>query len=232
MSFDNLPERGRESRNELWIAVGVLSLVLGLFAAEVATNYHPGKLVGLLFVVAWVPLIALHELGHAAAAWLVGWRVGHVVVGFGRTVWRARIGTAVLELRMYPVMGFATSVPMDLRLPRVKDAFVYFGGPGVELLLAGALVWAVGTETFFAASGDPAVIAAQAVGIAALAGAVFNLIPTTVPIGGRLVPNDGMGILTSFFRKTESYRDSVALRYDPDLERWTDPDDADWWRRR
>ena len=232
MSLHEGPQRGPETRQEIAIAVGVLLLGVGLFAAEVVTDYRPAKLVGLLFLVAWLPLIALHEAGHAVAARLVGWRVGQVVVGFGKPMWRGRVGGAAVELRLFPIEGFVTNVPGDLNFPRLKHAFIYFAGPGVELLLAGVLIGVVGWDRFFTESPDGFVIAAQAVGVAALVGGVLNLIPHGGQVGGRTVPNDGLGILLCVFRPDSFYRSMVGLRYDEADGEWKEDDPADWWKRR
>src|SRR4029079_10194629 len=79
------------------------ALFLGLFIAEMVTNYQPAKL-SVLFVLAfWVPLLVLHEGGHAVMAAVLGWHVGQIVIGMGNVVRRLRIGTAVVEIRLLPI---------------------------------------------------------------------------------------------------------------------------------
>src|SRR4051794_38906508 len=89
-------------RSTYWI---FLVAILGLLVGEVVTNYQPVKLSGLLFLLFWGPLLALHELGHAAAAAIVGWRVQQIVIGMGRPVGTYRLGSAILEIRLIPLEG-------------------------------------------------------------------------------------------------------------------------------
>src|SRR5579871_1841739 len=102
---------------ERWFYAIFLLVILGLFAGDVCTNYAPVKLSALLFVLFWIPLLVLHELGHAIVARLVGWRVEMIVIGMGRTLCRFHVGNALVELRVVPLEGFVRNVPLNLRAP-------------------------------------------------------------------------------------------------------------------
>jgi hypothetical protein len=173
-------------------------VLLGLFAAEVFTNYQPGKLGALLVVLFWPPLLVLHESGHAVVAVLLGWRVRRVVIGMGRVVARFRVGRTRVEIRLAPVEGFMVPVPTNLRAPQLKNALIYFAGPGVELLLLVVVVALVGPETLLTRTTDYGLIAVQSLAIAILIGVVINLVPHTAPSQNGMVANDGLGILRSF----------------------------------
>ena len=68
------------------------------------------QLSALLIVVFWIPLLVLHESGHALMAAALGWHVGQIVIGMGRTVKEFRVGTALVEIRLVPVEGFVVPV--------------------------------------------------------------------------------------------------------------------------
>src|SRR5262249_22987320 len=138
--YDPAPQRGPLTPEEKWTGGIFLLIVLGLFTAEICTNFQPVKLSALFVLLFWIPLLALHEAGHAVVAALVGWYVGQVVIGMGRVVSRFRVGTAVVEIRLVPIEGFVRCVPRNLHYPRLKSAVIYFAGPGVELLLALAVL--------------------------------------------------------------------------------------------
>src|SRR5687768_2547042 len=127
--YDSSPNRPF-TPSERWIVVIFALVIFGLLIAEILTNYDPAKLSILLVVVFWIPLLALHEAGHALAAAVLGWYVGQVVIGMGRTLARFRLGSAVVDIRLFPIQGYVTCVPRNLVLPRLKSALIYFAGPG------------------------------------------------------------------------------------------------------
>src|SRR5262245_26149896 len=70
----------------------ILTIILGLFAADVIRDYVPAKLAILFFLLVTPPLLVLHEGGHALVAHLLGWRVRLIVIGVNRQVTWFRIG--------------------------------------------------------------------------------------------------------------------------------------------
>jgi hypothetical protein len=174
-----------------------LLLLLGLFTAEVVHNFAPVKLSVLFFVLFWLPLVAWHEFGHALMAGLFGWRVERVVIGVGRLLGCFSVAGVPVEVRLVAVEGFVNCGPADGRFNRWKSALVYFAGPGIELVLAAALLAAVGPDVLLHRSDDLGVIALQSLALAATAGAVLNLIPHGIRTPHGLTPNDGLGILLS-----------------------------------
>jgi Zn-dependent protease len=58
-------------------------LLVAVYPATVVSNGHPGVAAAAgLLVFGYLPIcIFVHEIGHAVAAWLVGWRVHLIVVG-------------------------------------------------------------------------------------------------------------------------------------------------------
>lgn len=69
----------------------------GIFGTTLQT-----VLVGL--VASWIALV-LHELGHAAAARLVGVRIWGIQLGMGPTLWRGRVGDTRVHLAVFPLLG-------------------------------------------------------------------------------------------------------------------------------
>jgi hypothetical protein len=204
------PERSPMSSTERWTYGIFLVVMLGLFAGEVVANYEPVKLSVLLFLLFWGPLLALHELAHAAVAALVGWRVERIVIGMGRPVAEYRLGNAVLEVRLIPLEGFVRSVPKNLVLPGLKHALIYFAGPGIELILAGGILLLIGPNQLFSHSEDWRIIAWQSLAAASTFGGVLNLIPHAVQSGAGFIPNDGLGIILSLSRPASAYATLLA----------------------
>lgn len=231
------PDRVPGTRGERWIFGLFLGAVLVLFAADFAVSYAPAKLGGLFILLFWLPLLVTHEAGHAVAARLLGWHVGRIVLGFGRTWHTFLLGPIRVELRTVPITGFVNCVPTHLRQPRLRNALVYFAGPGADLLVAAAVLLLAGPDRLFARSTDPGVIALQALAVAALAQAILNLIPFSTGTAGHETPNDGLGILLSarlpdshFARQIDDFR-RLGPAYFVDDETPCDPDPAEWWKQ-
>jgi len=195
---------------------------MGLFTAEVVVNYAPGKLSALFFVFFWFPLLMLHEAGHAVMAGLLGWHVGRVVIGMGRTVTWFRIGTALVEIRLIPIEGFVLPVPRNLHAPQLKSALIYLAGPGAELLLLGAICAVMGSGKLLSQAESIAMLAVQSLCVAILASAFFNLVPHLATTQHGMVPNDGLGIIRSFLLPTAHYAAMIGKTFadEPEEEEW------------
>jgi membrane-associated protease RseP (regulator of RpoE activity) len=207
-----------------------LTIVLGLFAAEIIHDFHPVKLTALMFILLWVPLLAIHEAGHAIVAALLGWYVGRVVIGVGRLVGRFRVGTAVVEVRLLPLEGFVQPMPRNLRSPRLKSALIYFAGPGAELFLLSIVVLVLGPSTLLTRSENMGILLAQTLAVVVLFSAFCNLVPHSVEMPGGRVANDGLGILRSFSLPDSHFAERIGLVYDAEAEEWRDSDPADVWK--
>ncbi len=198
------------SPQERWIAGIFLAVVLGLFLLEIWHDYQPVKLSALLVLLFWMPLLALHECGHAVAAALLHWRVQKVVIGLGRLVATFRIRDTPVEIRLLPIEGFVRCAPQDLRFPRLKQIAIYFAGPEVELLVALGVVLGIGWNRLLTLTDNYSLIAWQSLALAATAGAVLNLIPQAVRTPHGLIPNDGLGILLSFFLPEQHFAQMLS----------------------
>ncbi|MCA9644652.1 MAG: M50 family metallopeptidase [Polyangiaceae bacterium] len=190
--YDPAPRRPL-ARDEKWIAALFFVVFFGSLAGELLRDFTPMKL-GLVFVVAaWVPLLVLHELGHALMARLLGWQVYEVVIGQGRDVARFVLGDAVIRWKLVPLTGHVRTVPSDLRYARFKQAMVFAAGPGIELLLVLIAYLVAGDRLLQRTSSVPWVLL-QSVCLTAAIGGVLNLVPFAVKGG----VSDGMGLLLSF----------------------------------
>ena len=175
----------------------IISLAfLFMMTMEIMSHYEPKKLGALLFIVFWIPLLFIHEFGHAIMAKLLGWRVQRTVIGFGKVLIHTRLLGAPMEIRAIPLEGFVQIAPKTVHQAQLKHALIYFAGPGIELLaFLLIMIFLGGFEQLFTITNDYFRITLQSFAYAALAGAVINLIPLGIITKEGSTPNDGMGIL-------------------------------------
>ena len=184
------------SKGEKTFVIIISLTFIFMMTMEILSNYEPKKLGALLFVVFWIPLLFIHEFGHAITAKLLGWRVQRIVIGFGKVLFKTHLLDAPMEIRSIPLEGFVQISPKTLRLARIKHALIYFAGPGIELLVFFTIMLMLGgMQQLFTITNDYPRIALQSFAFAALAGAVINLIPLGIITKDGSTPNDGMGIL-------------------------------------
>ena len=72
----------------------------------------------LVFVVAILASIGLHELGHMIPAKKFGGKVTQYFIGFGPTVWSKQVGETEYGVKAVPVGGYVRLVGM---FPPAKD---------------------------------------------------------------------------------------------------------------
>lgn len=207
MHFDQRDHDKEPASKAEIIFVLVISLVfLFMMTMEIITNFEPKKLGALLFVVFWVPLLFIHEFGHALMAKILGWQVKRVVLGVGKVMMMGRLFNAPVEIRSIPLEGFVQIAPKTVSLARFKHALIYFAGPGIELLLFFMIsYWLGGFDQLLIITNDYTRIALQSFAFAALAGAVLNLIPLGIITKDGSTPNDGMGIILCLFSSGMDY---------------------------
>lgn len=188
------------SQSEARITAVIGSAFSIMILMAIFEEYSAGRLSVVLVLVFWVPMLALHELGHAMAAWLLGWRVREIVIGFGRDLWQWQIGETQVRIKLAPVEGYVLPVPLSAHRMRLKSALIYAAGPGIELLLLALMIALLGSDYVFGGSNELGQVAAQSLAIAILLGAGFNLLPFST--GGGV--SDGLGILSSPFMSDQA----------------------------
>ncbi len=173
----------------------VLAFLVALYTAAIMLHGHPGTyVVTLLILFSFPPICVLvHEIGHAAAAWAVGWRVHLIVVGpLAFAPRRGRFIRIANRGQRQDFGGWVNATPppdsawKDGRIP-----FIFGGAAGNLLLsvvsvLAALAIYEAERRAF--------------TGLMGLAGfsvvyAVANLVPFSVAGGHK---NDGALLIVAF----------------------------------
>jgi hypothetical protein len=197
--FDPEPEEAPSRRDRL-VALGFAAIVMGAVGADLFGSYEPAKLSVPFMLLAWAPLLLLHESAHAVAAHWVGWRLDEVVIGYGRRIARGRVFGVPVELRTLPVEGFVRCSPRDIKGVRWKSVWIYFAGPGSQLALALGILALAGSDVLLVPAREVQIIALQSVALASALSGVLNLMPHSTFGRTGEMPSDGLGILQSLTR--------------------------------
>jgi len=192
------------------VFIALLSIAfLLMMTMEFLTDFSPRKLSVLLFLVSWIPLLFIHEFGHAVMAKIAGWKITRISIGFGPRLTKTHIFGVPMEIRAIPLEGFVQTAPSNLQWVRSKNALIYFAGPGIELLIFFSILAILGSEQMFTVTDNYFDIAIKSFAFAALAGAIINLIPIGIRTEDGTTPNDGLGILQCIFADSHSYVDWI-----------------------
>jgi hypothetical protein len=209
--LDDLPERSPQG-GERWIAAIFSALFLLMMGLSLVEDYEPRKLGVVFALLFWVPLLIIHEAGHAIVAGLCGWEVERIVIGFGRTIARFKVAGVPVHLNAVPISGFILPRPRDLQSPRLKSTLIYAGGPFLECIAALVVVLLSGPEAMFQLSNSIPMIAAQSFCLVAALGLAFNLAPHTIRSQGGASWSDGLGILMSHRLPDAYFEDQIQDR--------------------
>jgi hypothetical protein len=112
--------------------VGCVGLLLVSFDSSSAFGWFLLNL--FLFRLFLSIVIVPHELGHAFAARALGLRVFKVVIGYGRKVYEWPFGGFKLEVRSFPLGGYAFATHKDTRWYRSRDFLFTLAGPMANIL--------------------------------------------------------------------------------------------------
>jgi Zn-dependent protease len=226
----------RRRKFEGWNQVAILAMGI---AGYIMLWSDPESLIGrvwtalFLFNVFLILTIVPHELGHAAMARLLGWRVFAVVIGLGKQAFKFRLAGIIFSFHWLLVAGITKSAPMDTRWFRLKSFLVYLAGPMMNAAIAGIIgfIW-WDTWHEFGFLGLPR--AAQLCFWANLWVMAWNLWPRQLKTLN--IPTDGKQLLKTFSRKKENIEELLAARYALEAmmrrDEYKDPVGAlDWCRK-
>jgi Zn-dependent protease len=200
------PDRAPQTPNE-WGVLVILSFFFALFIfLELAQDFSVAKLSVPFFLISWVILLVLHEFGHALMAKMLGWQILLVSIGHGVVRARLAVFDTPVEFRTLPLSGFVLPRPGNLVAPRLKQFLIYAAGPGIELVAVAIIVSLIGPDAMLSRSPEVWLIAAQSFCVAALFGAIFNLIPFPHQTAEGTAWSDGLGMIRCWRIPDEEFR--------------------------
>jgi hypothetical protein len=216
-----LPDKVPQGR-ERWFVAGLVLVTGALFAAEILRDFSLVKLSVPLMMLYVLPLTALHEAGHALVSHVLGWQVCRVVVGYGPNVFRFRVRSVPVDLRLWPLGGYVIPAPRKLSRPRLESALIYAAGPAAEALPALLLLWLLGPERLLSRTDELGTLAAQALLTLVAIDLFFNLLPLPVESERGQGLTDGLGMLLSPFRSRAHFLGLMTVPWVVRAERISD----------
>jgi Flp pilus assembly protein TadD len=128
----------KNSRRLRGLVILAIFGLLGLVLHWVAPDNLAGQLLMnfFLFWVFTVLTILPHELGHALTGRALGWNVHQIVVGVGKSLFKARWAGMLFDFRSLPVAAVTYVAPNDTRWLRPKWFLIILAGPLVNLVMA------------------------------------------------------------------------------------------------
>jgi len=121
-----------------YAAVALLGFLL--YLRDPAHWFGPFLIQLLVLQVCVLLTIIPHELGHAWAARLLGWRVFRIVVGVGKTFAKTRLAGFEFEWKPLLVGGVTLTAPVQLGWFRTKLFLLVLAGLAVNAFLAAAML--------------------------------------------------------------------------------------------
>ena len=162
-------------------------------------------------------IILIHELGHATAGWLLGYRMEKIQVGTGRVLWRNEAGDGIrFEWRLNPGAGLVVGWPQYAFASRYRKWLFVAAGPIASIALVLVLLKYVWVADFAARAHHLPGLVMDTLCYWGIVVAIGNLIPHLLVIDGVQYRSDGYHLLT-IPRRAKKTEDEAG--YDISVER-------------
>ena len=167
-----------------------------------------------LFVAFELVCIVPHELGHAAAAWLMGMEVGRITFGRGPLLARWVVRGVILDLRAIPIVGSVSATTRRLTNWRWRMIAFIAAGPmaNLAILVVATVVWLNSPPGLVTREGiSPWLLLA----FANLTLLVFSLSSREVTAATGTMPSDGRRLFKLLFKPLPQPQERRKLHYLP-----------------
>ncbi len=203
----------------LWGVLCLVSIVVVMLASEDSVETNMGWIVlnfSLIYPVFLLQILP-HELGHALAARLLGWRVFKIALGEGRNLFRIRCGTVFFEINTIPTMGYTEVASASAKCYRLKRFLFVLAGPSTNTLFLIAILLLVPPSQLLA----PLPSTKLFLWLIVIASCILLLMVTLCPFRmtasfgsvSTRIDSDGLALLTSFFLSTDEIRRKQVIYF-------------------
>lgn len=149
------------------------------------------------FVLGLVLASLVHEAGHAACAWALGFEPRVISLGVGPTVLRLKAARATIAIRMLPIGGSVLTLPWRER-PRWHRCLFVASGAVANL----AALWMFSALAGLFSGGSTLLTT-----LAGIQGAfaLINLLPLPLKVDGVSIGSDGLQLVQNLFGNSQNH---------------------------
>ncbi len=197
-----------------WVFISFFAIGgLGIFYRWLLPNEGIGwYLLNLFFFYLFLVVTILpHELGHAFAARLLGFKVSKIVMGFGKTIFTKKLFGIEIEFRPILLGGVTLAAHKDKDWFRLKQFGFILAGPLVNVLLI-LFICLLFPATDFWRFGNlmHGLALAQIFLYTNIYKLIVNLWPRTILTSAGKIPSDGLSLCKTWFLEQKAMDDNHA----------------------
>jgi len=205
-----------------YIAMSKVSFTLSgiAFAGGLIIDYiDPGNVLAAIlinFVLIYIFMLTTiipHELGHAIAGKVMGYRVFRVIIGYGQVLFTRRFLGCEWEFRPFPIGGVTLIATRSTRSYRLRRFVMLLAGPAVNvlfILLLFGILPADGSLVSYSFHGMAPALDFFLANVVLL---VFNLWPHKITSSLGVTENDGLALISIPLSKLKQIEDQLAAFY-------------------
>ena len=166
-----------------------------------------------LIELAIVPLIVMHELGHASVAALLDVKVSKITIGVGKTIGRLQLFNIPCIIAQFPIGGMLELYQKSFEFYRLKHFSIIFAGPLTHIILS-LLLWKTQLSFKWYLTRDASIDLISCLTIANLSLLFGNLWPYKQNVNENWIEtefqSDGLQMLKAPFLSDREIANSIA----------------------
>ena len=202
-----------KSKQSYSIIVFVLIIGLIIHYVDPSNNYAALMINFVLIYIFMLTTVIPHELGHAIAGRLLGYRVFRVTIGYGQVLFSSKFLGWEWEFRPLPIGGVAVIATSLSRFYRLRHFVMLLAGPLVNVIFIVLLFWILPKHGIFSSYGFQGVAPAFDFFLANAILLVMNLWPRKITTAAGVTENDGLALLTVPFSARKKIEERLAVYY-------------------
>lgn len=178
------------------------------------SNDFAALLINIFFLyVFMLSTVIPHELGHAIAGSLLGYRIFRVIIGYGQVLFSRKFLGWEWEVRPFPIGGVAVIATHSPRFYRLRQFLMQLAGPLVNIIFIVLLFWILPQGRSLSSYSSQGVTPVLDFFLANAVLLAMNLWPRKITTAAGVTENDGLALLTIPFCAWKKIEEQLAAYY-------------------